>query len=64
MRLILAAVAFAILWTGAMLWWEAPLDLPKVLILMIAGTLAGVLWYVFYGMWYRRFVGRNLERRC
>ena len=35
---------FAILWTAAMWWWEAPLDTPAIMILMITGALAGLGW--------------------
>ena len=37
-------LTFAILWTAAMWWWEAPLDTPAIMILMITGALAGLGW--------------------
>jgi hypothetical protein len=49
--LVIASIAFAVLWTVFMLWWNAPMDTAKVVILAISGALAGVLWY--WGM--RRF---------
>lgn len=43
--LVLSAIAFAVLWTAFMLWWNAPIDTAMVVILAISGAVAGVLWY-------------------
>ena len=49
--LIVASIVFAVLWTAFMLWWNGPPDTAMVIIWLITGAIAGVLWY--WGM--RRF---------
>jgi uncharacterized membrane-anchored protein len=49
----LSAVAFAVLWTAAMLWWTAPHTTASVISLVVAGLVAGLAWYWLYGKWYR-----------
>lgn len=44
-RLKLASIAFAVLWTGWMLWSTDSFDWAGIVILSIAGALAGVSWY-------------------
>jgi hypothetical protein len=44
-RLKLSAVAFAVLWTGWMLWWSGSFDRANVIILTICGIVAGYAWY-------------------
>jgi glycopeptide antibiotics resistance protein len=44
-RLKLSAVAFAVLWTGWMLWWSGSFDRANVIILTICGIVAGYVWY-------------------
>jgi hypothetical protein len=56
-RLILSSVLFAGLWTAGMLWWSAPLDTAHIIILVIAGGIAGLLWYWLFGKWFRRRFG-------
>jgi hypothetical protein len=46
-RLILASIAFAVLWTGYMIWQMAP-DTAAIVILVVSGAIAGTLWY--FGM--------------
>jgi len=44
-NLILASFAFAGMWTAGMVWWNSPMTTAGVVILMITGALAGILWY-------------------
>ena len=60
--LALSSVFFAVLWTALMMWWAAPLDLPEVVILVVAGSLAGLIWHLLYGRWYRWYVARCARR--
>jgi hypothetical protein len=53
-RLVISAVAFAVLWTGFMLWWSAPLEMASTIILVVTGAILGLLWYWLFGLWYRR----------
>ena len=57
-RLILASIAFAVLWTAFMIWWNAP-GFAGAIILAFSGALAGTLW--FFGMrWFlNKFVTRQ-----
>ncbi|GJE03525.1 hypothetical protein GMJLKIPL_5482 [Methylobacterium isbiliense] len=52
-RLRWASLAFAVLWTGGMLWWSAPLDAVAVVIWLAAGAVAGCLWYGLMSRWQR-----------
>ena len=45
--LILASIAFAVLWTAYMVW-QTSTGTANTIILMICGAIAGVLWY--FGM--------------
>jgi hypothetical protein len=51
----LCSIAFAVLWTGGMLWVSGPVDLPNIIILSVCGALAGWAWY--YAMrWVFQFI--------
>jgi membrane protein DedA with SNARE-associated domain len=51
----LSSIAFAVLWTGGMLWSTGPIDRANIIILSICGALAGCAWY--YAMrWVFRFI--------
>jgi hypothetical protein len=56
-RLKLAAVLFTVLWTAGMWWMRAPLDTHAIVILMVTGTITGVMWYWLYGKWARWYFG-------
>jgi hypothetical protein len=57
-RLKLSAVFFAVFWTAAMVWWNVP-DTAGLVILVITGGIAGLLWYWLYGKWYRRYFAQR-----
>lgn len=44
-RLVLGSVAFAVLWALVMILWTGT-DRTNVIIVCIAGAVAGVLWYL------------------
>jgi hypothetical protein len=44
-RLKLASIAFAVLWTGWMVWSTDSFDWAGIVILTISGALAGIGWY-------------------
>jgi hypothetical protein len=41
----LSSTAFAVLWTGWMLWWSGSFDRVNIIMLMICGVLVGYGWY-------------------
>jgi drug/metabolite transporter (DMT)-like permease len=41
----LAALMFAVLWTGWMLWSSESLETANIVMLAICGALAGYFWY-------------------
>jgi hypothetical protein len=43
--LILASIAFAVLWTAAMIWFAWPMPAPAMIVPMIAGVFAGIFWF-------------------
>lgn len=53
-RLLLAAILFAVLWTAGMIWWSAPNGTAPIIIWIVSGAIAGVLWYWLFGIWYWR----------
>jgi hypothetical protein len=55
MPLPAASVLFAVLWTAGMLWWNAPLDVAETVILVVAGAIAGLLWYFAMRLFMERF---------
>jgi hypothetical protein len=52
-RLVLASVAFAVLWTLGMLWWTGT-QTANIVITSIGGAVAGVLWYFAMRWWQKR----------
>jgi hypothetical protein len=42
--LVLCSIAFAVLWTGGMLWSSGTIDRANVIILSVCGAFAGVAW--------------------
>ena len=63
LRLKLASVSFAVLWTGWMLWWSSPLRPAEVAIIASCGLLVGFAWHWLYGHWYRWHFARHLFPR-
>lgn len=63
LRLRLASLAFAVLWSGWMIWWLSPMRPAEVGMLAISGALAGFAWYWLYGSWYRWHVARRVFPR-
>ncbi len=49
-----ASVAFAVLWTGGMIWWSGHLAAAEIVILTICGAVAGYLWYRLMCWQFRR----------
>lgn len=43
--LTLSSIAFAVLWTGGMLWSSGAVDSTDVIILSVCGVISGVAWY-------------------
>jgi hypothetical protein len=41
-----SALAFAVLWSGGMLWWNGSLELANIVILAICGGVVGACWFV------------------
>jgi len=54
--LVLGSLAFAILWLAGMIWWHAPMSTAGVVIVTIAGVIAGMLWYYGMRLWTNWFV--------
>ena len=48
-RLMLASIAFAVLWTAAMIGATGT-DTANVVIFSIAGAVIGVLWYLCHAL--------------
>jgi len=61
-RLLLASVAFAILWTLGMIWWTG-WETANVVILSICGIVAGVFWYFAMRWWQHRQLARSQNSR-
>ena len=57
-RLTWAAILFAVLWTGGMIWWTGP-EPANVLILAICGAIAAALWYFVMRKFMRWQFGRR-----
>jgi hypothetical protein len=49
-----SAVAFAVFWSGGMLWWSGVYDAPNIIILPICGGVAGYFWYRIMRWQFRR----------
>jgi hypothetical protein len=58
-RLKLSAVMFAVLWTAGMVWWGGNYSVAHILIMTIAGALAGLAWYLIMAKWQRRMLARQ-----
>jgi hypothetical protein len=50
----LSAIAFAVFWTGWMIWSSGSFERVNAVILSIGGALAGYLWYLGMRWWFRR----------
>jgi hypothetical protein len=57
-RLLLASIAFAVLWALGMIWWSdrSPVS---IIIWLIGGVLIGVLWYYAMRWFMRWWEGRS-----
>ena len=53
-RLKWSSAAFAILWTGWMIWWSGNFEPANIIILSICGAVAGYLWYRLMCWQFRR----------
>jgi hypothetical protein len=63
-RLKLSAAMFAVLWTAGMIWWGGDYATARIVILSIAGALAGFLWYWFMAKWQRWMLERNGDNQA
>jgi len=52
--LVLASIAFAVLWTLGMIWWTGT-ETANIVITSIAGAIAGLLWFYAMRWWQHRF---------
>lgn len=52
----LSSIAFAILWTGWMIWWSGAFNPVNVAIMSACGALAAWLWFLAM-RWYFRRIG-------
>ncbi len=52
---LISAVVFAVLWVVSMLWWSDSFDLHNVLITVIMGVIAGLLWYLLFDRFNKLF---------
>jgi hypothetical protein len=50
----LSAIAFAVLWTGWMIWSSGSFERVNAVILSIGGALVGYLWYRLMRWWFQR----------
>ena len=55
----LSAIVFAVLWVLMMWWSRGPMDSVPLVVLVIAGGVAGLLWYWLYGKWFRWYIERH-----
>ena len=60
--LVPASIAFAVLWTAFMIWWNG-VNTVNIVMLSIIGALIGVAW--FFAMrwcmrWWLRWIGGGL----
>ncbi|MBR1123001.1 hypothetical protein JQ628_15855 [Bradyrhizobium lablabi] len=53
-RLKWGSIAFAVLWTGWMIWWSGDFGPANIVILAICGAAAGYLWYRLMCWQFRR----------
>ncbi len=61
-HLLRSSILFAVLWTVGMMVWSAPLDLPTIISLVIAGAFAGLLWHWLFGRWANWYFRRTNSR--
>lgn len=54
---LVSAVVFGVLWIVSMLWWSGSLDQHTVLITVIMGVIAGLLWYLLFDRFSKLFNG-------
>lgn len=54
-NLTVASIVFAVVWTTGMIFWNNPQHTAGLVILAIAGALAGTLWYLGTRWWMRTF---------
>ena len=54
--LILAAIAFGLLWMGGATWLASPMPPQAMVVPLISGVMAGVVWYVALRRWATRFI--------
>jgi hypothetical protein len=52
----LASLAFTVLWTSFMWWWNQPLDGAQLVMLAVCGVLCGFGWHFGYGRWFRIYL--------
>jgi hypothetical protein len=57
-RLLLASIAFAVLWALGMIWWSDRSP-ASIIIWLIGGVLIGVLWYYAMRWFMRWWKGRS-----
>jgi hypothetical protein len=58
-RLLFASIFFAVFWTAAMYWLQAPQGVAAVAILMISGAIVGTLWFFAMRWWMTKFMRRS-----
>ena len=63
LRLKLASLTFAVLWTVWMIWSLSPMRPAELGMLAVSGALAGVGWYWLYGSWYRWYFASHVFPR-
>ena len=56
--LVWASIGFAVLWTLGMIWWTGT-QTANIVILSVAGAVAGVLWYFAMRWWQKRFMSHS-----
>ena len=52
-KLALLSIVFAVLWTAGNVVVVRSTEVAQAVIFVISGGIAGVLWYLLFGMWYR-----------
>ena len=63
LRLKLASLTFAVLWTVWMIWSLSPMRPAELGMLAVSGALAGAGWYWLYGSWYRWYFASHVFPR-
>ena len=57
-----SSIAFAVLWSGAMVWGSGDFAPANIIILSICGAVAGYLWYRLMGWQFRRLAAPDSSR--